>query len=315
MVNKSETVRWKILSLVAETPNIYINNLCKILKKSHQSIGYHVKNLEKDNLIVTDKEGNTKMLRITEKGVEYLSKKYAKKPSDRVRPRFANVHQVQYTVPIIKVAEIFFPNSAQMKGWVRKWDWIGEVYVEETPKNLIFRLKVEASSEWEATVKARNTVDRLCEHLEKGYGVVLGRPKMSRKPHYVVVGDPVARTVGDHMRVSVPDVGHIDKSDEQELEFDSPELVAMYMRSMTDLPNLVDRLYDALIDIKGGIYESKSNQTYIIRLLGEMIVQMGNMVESNNKFTGELKKLLKGDGGVGESKTNPPPPPPDELYG
>lgn len=187
---------------------------------------------------------------ITKEGSDYLaflllnqttpSKSKVKVSSEGLRetftrkedlPKFDNVHNLQFTVELRKEAEIWFPNERQMNNWKAKYDWLGGVYVERTPKNLIFRLSVKAFNEWEALAKGYRIIFRLMDQLETAYGIELGHPIMTRKPHYTIVGDKVAESVADSMTVRVKDIGHIDKSkDTGELEYYTPELVGDYIR-------------------------------------------------------------------------------------
>ncbi len=236
-------------------------------------------------------------------------------------PRFDNLHSIQFKALIHKEGTIWFPNEAQLKGWCKGYDWFNDVLVEKTSKHLIFRFRLKARDEWQALANGYRIVTRLMEQIEQAYGTLLGHPILISKPHYTVTGDPVANAVGDSMRVTVPDIGHIDKSDEKELEYRTPELVGQYIKMPITVNEMrshqlrqqeqLNALVDA-VDVLAQELIAFKNDTH--RVLLTLIDNQEKFIEVNKKLTDAILGKCSGQDEKKEEKPAVITKPPPEFY-
>lgn len=271
----------------------YPSQIAEEIGITKQNMNYYIQSFKNKGYIELDVRDVADFYNLTPMGVKYLGKlliaqldsgkSKVKVIPEGVRetftssadlPKFDNLHNLQFKAQIRKDVELWFPNTKQMKSWLSKYDWFGKIYVEKTTRNLIFRMAVTATNEWEALAKGYQAIFRLTDLLESTYGLELGHPISTRKPHYTIVGDKVAEAISDHMNVYVPDVGHIDKSkDRGELELYTAEDIGTYIRQSRTIKeirehqmtqqgqlNEVIELLDHLVDEKKKIDPFKPMQ-------------------------------------------------------
>jgi len=143
--------------------------------------------------------------------------------------------------------------------------------VRKNPNSLeIICRTVEGINPFELLFLARDEADDLASHLEAKFRMELGRPTMSRKPHFGVY-DPVAGTISRYYELST-DTGRIDSSlGKGEVDWFSPYTAAEYL----EMPGRVRRIED--------------NQMTLLE--GQLLFSEG--MKQHMCLIGELRQLVK----------------------
>ncbi len=224
-----------ILSQIAgEQDGLCVAVLAQRLKTKKQNIEYYIRLLRNDGMIRQDYRGRIAPYIATEKGLKLVaieSKKLLSGRSEIFTPKLDNVHNLSFRIEIKDPKPIYLPNKVQMRGWLKSFDWLGDVLLTRYGDTSIeVRFKIECSNPYEAESRAWQKVHRFVEQIEKAYGIALGQPIMNRKPHYTHIGDTAVEELSRKAITYVKDVGHIDRSnDTSHIEYYTPELSRKYI--------------------------------------------------------------------------------------
>lgn len=213
---------------------------------------------------------HVKYYRLTEKGKMEVSKILTGGERGRL-PRVRGVHNVQFKMAIKKDADFWYDHEAALKGWVRKYTWIGNVNVEKTTKHIIIRFGIEEPDPWRAAYKALETVLNVKRLLEEAAGYELGDPIQIGKPKWEILGDPVAEKVSEK-QVVVTEHGAIDSTpDPGTLHFYDPNDVETYLR----MPREVREIKQEVQEIK---QEVQKVPEIVADMMKSMAVEIGKEI-------------------------------------
>jgi len=181
------------------------------------------------------------------------------------------VHNVQFKMVIKKDSDFWYDHEVALKGWVRKYTWIGNVNVEKTTKHIIIRFGVGDPDPWRAAYKALETALNMKRLLEEMAGYKLGELIQIGKPKWEILGDPVAGEVAKK-QVVVTDSGAIDNTpDPGTLHFYDPEDVVTYLR----MPKEVRKIHQEIAEVKK---EVRQMPEIIAVMMKEMAINIGKEV-------------------------------------
>ncbi|WP_048103657.1 winged helix-turn-helix domain-containing protein [Aciduliprofundum sp. MAR08-339] len=202
---------------------------------------------------------HVKYYRLTEKGKEEVYKSITGGEAGAKMPRVRGVHNVQFKMAIKKDADFWYDHEVALKGWVRKYTWIGNVNVEKTTKHIIIRFGVEDPDPWRAAYKALETVLNVKRLLEEAAGYELGDPVQIGKPKWEILGDPVAEEVSKK-QVVVTEHGAIDSTPEPgTLHFYDVEDVITYLempRKIREIEQEVKQFPGLAVEISKAVAET-----------------------------------------------------------
>ncbi len=203
------------------------------------TISKRIKKLQERGLIELDVEKtalqqsltlkHVKYYKLTQRGKAEVSKMITGGEAGPKLPQVRGVHNVQFKMAIKKDADFWYDHEVALKGWVRRYTWIGNVNVEKTTKHILIRFGIEDPDPWRAAYKALETVLNVKRLLEEAAGYELGDPVQIGKPKWEILGDPVAEKVSEK-QVVVTEHGAIDSTpDPGTLHFYDPEDVMAYL--------------------------------------------------------------------------------------
>ncbi len=227
-----------LLKLLSEGK--YSSQIESILGKQKSVIHYYIKKLlnygfieKKERIehtrsgdLIKKDRGTVILYRLTQAGSTFL----AGIESDVVGPKI-RLHNVYYKYPILKEPRISIDwHSVEMSNWTQLVGTELGLSVRKNPHSVeVVCSTVDGNDPFELLLLARDEADNLASHLEAKFRMLLGRPTLSRKPHFGI-SDPVAGTLSNYYELST-DVGRIDASlGIGEIDWFTPIAAAEYLR-------------------------------------------------------------------------------------
>ncbi len=282
----------EILKLIDQ--KLSISEMAFRLGVGKAAISKRIKKLQERGLIELDIEesalrrsltiSDVKIFKLTDRGKREVYNRITGGEAGPKLPRMRGVHNIQFKMPIHKDADFWYDHEAALKGWVRRYTWIGNVNVEKTTKHIIIRFGIEDPDPWRAAYKALETALNVKRLLEEAAGYQLGDPIQIGKPKWEILGDPVAEKVSEK-EVVVTEHGAIDSTPEPgTLHFYDPEDVMAYL----EMPRKIR-------EIEKEVKKFPELATYIAETVAEKVaVEVSKSVVNavmNPKIPAEDRKL------------------------
>ena len=222
-----------ILKLLDE--GYYPAKIARIVGRKKQTIHYHIKRLLKFGYIRLQCRDAITVYEVTQAGKKFL---------DEVERgclvgRVLRLHNVVFKYPVLRepVRRVDW-RRVELRNWGQLVGRELGLTVRKNPSSVeIFCGVLDGDNPFELLFKAREEADRLAGYLEEKFGMVLGRGRLSRKPHFGVY-DPVAAKCGRFFELT-DDLGKFDESEGYgEIDWFDPEAAKNYLL----LPNTVSRI-------------------------------------------------------------------------
>ena len=256
----------EILKLINQ--KLTITEMALKLGVVKSAISKRIKKLRERGLIELDIEesairrsltiSDVKIYRLTEKGKREVYNHITGGEAGQKLPKVRGVHAVQFKMAIKKDADFWYDHEVALKGWVRRYTWIGSVNIEKTTQNIIIRFGIEDPDPWKAAYKALESALNIKRLLEEAAGYELGDPVQIGKPKWEILGDPIAKKVSDK-QVIVTEQGAIDSTpDPGTLHFYDPDDVMAYLempRKVREIEQEVKRFPDVAMKIAETVAE------------------------------------------------------------
>jgi len=234
---------------------------------SRQHVGYYVKKLVKQGILQREVRDKATFYSLTERGKNFL----VEMEKRFVPARTVRLHNVVFLFPIVVQPRLPVDwRRVELQNWTQLVGSELGLTVRKNPDSVeVFCDVVEGTDPYELMLRAHDEAGRLATHLEQKFQMKLGRPALSRKPHFHV-SDPVAEHVGKFMEFS-DDVGKVDESEGfGELDLYDPNFVKNYMIAFTTLPGLVQRQERELGEIKDTMKVFAEGMKQHMALIGEL---------------------------------------------
>ncbi len=284
----------EILKLVDQ--KLSISEMALRLGVTKGAISQRIKKLQERGLIELDIEesslrrsitlSDVKIFRLTEKGKREVYHRITGGEAGRKLPQVRGVHAVQFKFPIKKDADFWYDHEVALKGWVRKYTWIGTVNVEKTTKHILIRFGIEDSDPWRAAYKALQTALNVKRLLEEAAGYELGDPIQVGKPKWEIMGDPVAEKVSEK-QVIVTEHGAIDSTPEPgTLHFYDPEDVMAYLempRRIREIEEEIKKFPSVALEISRTVAEKVAVE--VSKSVVKAILNPGKIKPSQDQIT------------------------------
>ena len=269
----------EILKLINQ--KLTITEMALKLGVVKSAISKRIKKLRERGLIELDIEesairrsltiSDVKIYRLTEKGKREVYNHITGGEEGQKLPRVRGVHNVQFKMAIKKDADFWYDHEAALKGWVRKYTWIGNVNVEKTTQHIIIRFGVQERDPWRAAYTALETVLNVKRLLEEAAGYELRDPVQMGKPKWEIIGDPVAEKVSEK-QVVVTEHGAIDGTPEPgTLHFYDPNDVETYLRMPREIREIKQ-------EVKETKEEIQKVPEIVAGMVRSMAVEMGKEI-------------------------------------
>jgi len=228
----------------------YPAKIARILGFSKQKVRYWVKAAEREGLVKRKSRDVVTLYQLTWKGRETSKKFLDGMERERLR-RFVRLHNVVVKYEIVAQPSLVIDwRKVELQNWDQLVGRELGLTVRKNPDSIeIFCDSVEGQDPYELLLLLFDEANRLASHLEEKFRMKLGRPQLSRKPHFAVL-DPVAKHLSDFMEFS-DDIGKLDESEgEGELDLYDPNFVKNYLISFTTLPALVSKMGAEISEVK-----------------------------------------------------------------
>jgi len=245
----------------------YPAKIGRMLGLSRQHIYYHIKKLVKQGYVQKEVRDKATFYSLTERGKNFL----VEMEKGFVLRRTVRLHNVVFKFPILVQARLSIDwRRVELQNWSQLVGRELGLTVRKNPDSVeVFCDVVEGTDSYELLLRAFDEANRLAQHLEEKFQMKLGRPALSRKPHFHV-SDPVAEHVGKFMEFS-DDIGRVDESETYgELDLYDPKFVKNYLITFTSMPGLMRRQERELTEIKDAMKLFADGMQQHMALIGEL---------------------------------------------
>jgi len=245
----------------------YPAKIARMLGMSRQHVGYYVKKLVSQDMVQREVRDSATFYSLTERGKNFL----VEMEKGFVPCRTVRLHNVVFLFPVVVAPRVVIDwRRVELQNWTQLVGSELGLTVRKNPDSMeVFCDVVEGSDPYELMLRAYEEAGRLATHLEQKFQMKLGRPSLSRKPHFHVA-DPVAEHVGKFMEFS-DDIGKVDESEGYgELDLYDPNFVKNYMVAFTTLPSLVQRQNRELSEIKEALNVFAEGMKQHMALISEL---------------------------------------------
>ena len=280
----TSTLRVKQILKLLDAGN-YPSKIARILGMSRQHVYYYVKKLRKLGYIEREVKDHVTFYYLTQKGKNYLDK-----VERGVFDVVVRLHNVVVKYPIVEEPKIPIEwRKVELQNWSQLIGReLGLTVRKNTDSIEIFCDSIEGYDPHELLLYAFDEANRLAEVLEQKFQMKLGRPRLSRKPHFAIK-DPLAKHLGKFMEFS-DDFGKMDESEGiGEFDLYDPRFVKNYLITFNVLPSLVRRQERELSEIKEILQvfaEGMREHMKLIRQLQETTEALRGIIE-------EIRKMRK----------------------
>jgi hypothetical protein len=226
------------------------------LGKGRSFVHYYVNRMEnlgwieKQTGVIIGSEKSSGLItpyRLTENGSNFL----AEIEKDVLRRR-VRLHNCYWLYPIIEQPKIKIDwRKVEMQNWNQLIGRELGLTVRKNPKSLeIISGVIYGVNPYELLFKSREEADELAYCLEQKFLMRLGRPKMSRRPHFGVY-DPLAAKWAKHFQLD-SECGMIDRSlGYGEIDWTDPVSAQNYLC----MPNRLERIERSMDVFAKGMHE------------------------------------------------------------
>ena len=215
----------------------YPAKIARILGLSRPLVHYYIRKLVKRGYL-TKIEGKPTFYELTVNG-----KKFLDKIESSLFSRVVRLHNVVVKYPVIMKPKIVIDwRRVELQNWGQLIGSELGCTVRKNPRSVeVFPDVVEGDNPYELLLRAVDQANRVASSLEEKFQMRLGRPSLSRKPHFAVY-DPVVGKLAKFMQFS-DDVGKLDESEGYgEIDFYDPNFAKNYLLTFTTLPRRVDAI-------------------------------------------------------------------------
>lgn len=237
----------------------YLSQIAKLTGESKSHIFYYIKSLEDAGYIKQNERielvkpgeytkksrGVIKLYHLTQAGSNFLERMES---NDVVR--CLRLHNIYWKYLIIEQPEIDINwKRVEMNNWEQLVGSELGLSVRKNPKSIeVITKAIDGHNPYELLFRSRDEADRLANHLEAKFRMLLGRPTLSRRPHFAI-WDPVANVVVKNFQFST-DIAKIDESKGfGEIDWLDPYSVDKYLR----MPDKIDRIEEIVLGNRGMI--------------------------------------------------------------
>jgi hypothetical protein len=226
---------------------LYPSLIARKLGKKRNLIHYHVKKLEKLGFVerqISVYEGRIKTrgvitpFKLTENGSRFLAE-----IEKGVLYRKLRLHNCYWLYPIIQPPKIKIDwRRVELRNWGQLIGRELGLTVRKNPNSVeIISSVIYGDDAYGLLFRSRDEADIVASHLEQRFCMKLGRPKLSRKPHFGIY-DPLACKWSKSFQLRTK-YGNIDISEEfGEIDFTDPLSATNYL----SMPNRLERIEKSL---------------------------------------------------------------------
>ena len=271
----------------------YPAKIARILGMSKQHVYYYTKKLLRHGYIEKTVRDRITFYHLTQKGKNLLVKM-----ESRFKPcRFVRLHNVVVKFPILEEPKIEIDwRKVELQNWSQLVGRELGLTVRKNPRSIeVFCDSLEGDDPYQLLLYAFDEANRLAEHLEQKFGMKLGRPCLSRKPHFAIK-DVVAEHLGKFMEFS-DDIGKMDESEGYgELDLYDPNFVKNYLITFTSLPSQVQKQKKDLEDIKEilvELSEISAKQTETLETFRVAMQQHLALIHELRETTNALREAVE----------------------
>ena len=254
---------------------LYPAEIARQLGKERNFVHYYVDKMEKLGFIerqtgVIKSSAKTRGFithyRLTENGSNFLAEIEKGILRHQVR-----LHNCYWLYPIIEQPKIKIDwRKVELQNWNQLIGRELGLTVRKNPSNLeIVSGVIYGTNPYELLFKSRDEADKLACHLEQKFRMKLGRPRMSRKPHFGIY-DSLASNWSEHFQLDT-EYGKIDRSlGYGEIDWADPVSAQNYLC----MPNRLERIERSMDVFARGMHE----HMLLIRELREIVQALDNVV-------------------------------------
>ena len=248
----------------------YPARIGRIVGRSRATIHYHVKRLKKMGYIELKSRDAITIYRVTQAGKSFLVG-----IESRVwRGRVLRLHNVYFKYPVLRQPLVpVVWRKVELTNWTQLVGTELGFRVRKNPRSVeVIAKVVEGKDPYELLLRARDEADRVAAHLESKFGMQLGRPRLSRRPHFGIY-DRVAGSYSKYFQLS-DDVAKIDESEGQgEIDWLDPEHAKEYLL----MPGRVQQLERTVGEVNRRLQSLESGLTTILQtwnLVGNRLLEL-----------------------------------------
>ena len=241
-------------------------------------IHYYVKKLE--NLGYVDKlesvendrvktRGTITLYQVTENGSRFLAE-----IERRVLRCKLRLHNCYWLYPIVEQPRIEIDwRRVELHNWGQLIGRELGLTVRKNPNSVeVVPSVLYGDNPYELLLRSRDEADRLASHLEQEFCMKLGRPRLSRKPHFGVY-NPLASNWSRNFQLDT-ECGKIDESEGYgEIDWTDPVSAANFL----SMPNRLERIERSLETFAKGM----DQHMLLIRELRELVNSLRSLQESS----------------------------------
>lgn len=237
----------------------YPAKIARLLGLSRPLVHYYIRKLyEKGYLAKT--EGKPTFYTLTVNGKRFLDK-----IESSLFGRTVRLHNVVLKYPIVVEPKVAIDwRRVKLQNWGQLVGVELGCTVRKNPNSIeVFPEVVEGDNPFELLLRAFEQANRVASHLEEKFQMRLGRPTLSRKPHYAIY-DPVVGKLARFMQFS-DDVGKVDESEGYgEIDFYDPHFAKNYLLTFTTLPHRVDMIDKHVSNLEANLVKFSEDMKGIV---------------------------------------------------
>jgi hypothetical protein len=247
---------------------LYPAEIARRLGKSRSFVHYYTDKMEelclieKQTGVVTESDRSGSFIihyLLTNNGSTFLEEM-----ENGIFHRQVRLHNCYWLYPIVEQPKSRIDwRKVELQNWHQLIGRELGLTVRKNPDSLeIVSGIVYGSNPYELLFKSRDEADKLALHLERKFRMKLGRPSMSRKPHFGIY-DPLASKWSEHLQLDT-ECGKIDRSlGYGEIDWTDPVSAQNYLC----MPNRLERIERSMEVFASGMHE----HMLLIRELREVV--------------------------------------------
>jgi len=255
---------------------LYPSQIARQLGVKRNLIHYYIKKLEKLGFIEKQKSvvngrvktrGAITLYYLTENGSRFLAE-----IEKEVFCRWLRLHNCYWLFPIVEQPRIEIDwRRVELHNWGQLIGRELGLTVRKNPNSIeVVSSVLYGKDAYALLFRSRDEAERLASHLEQKFGMKLGRPRLSRKPHFGVY-DPLASKWAENFQLSTK-YGKIDESEGYgEIDWTDPVSATNYL----SMPNRLERIEKSLEAFSEGMHE----HMLLIHELREVVSVLRDAIE------------------------------------
>jgi len=243
-------------------------NLIHYYVKKLENLGY-VEKLESVEKGRVKTRGAITLYQVTENGSKFLEE-----IESRVFCRRLRLHNCYWLFPVVEQPRIEIDwRRVELHNWGQLIGRELGLTVRKNPNSVeVVTSVLYGKNPFELLFRSREEVDNLASHLEQKFSMKLGRPRLSRKPHFGVY-NPLASKWSENFQLDT-ECGKIDRSlGYGEIDWTDPVSAANYL----SMPNRLERIEKSLETFAKGM----DQHMLLINELRELVNSLRSLQESS----------------------------------